>query len=208
MNAKFFDLNKEKQDRMMNAALKVFALHGYRHASTDDIVREAGISKGLLFHYFGTKLGAYAFVYDYSVRFLALELRACVKPQEKDLFELVKQVEQAKMQAMKGYPYMQQFLDRSMTEDVGEALLAVEEKRNLLGEVYGKIYAQTDRTLLPPGADVGKLQKILCFTVKGLLAECFQEASFQPEMFYREAAEYLDLIKRMITVWQEDPAKP
>ena len=51
MNGKFFDLNKEKQDRMINAALKVFAINGYRHASTDEIVREAGISKGLLFHY-------------------------------------------------------------------------------------------------------------------------------------------------------------
>ena len=54
MNEKFFDLKKEKQDRMINAALKVFALNGYRHASTDDIVREAAISKGLLFHYFET----------------------------------------------------------------------------------------------------------------------------------------------------------
>ena len=54
MNEKFFDLKKEKQDRMINAALKVFALNGYRHASTDDIVREAAISKGLLFHYLRT----------------------------------------------------------------------------------------------------------------------------------------------------------
>lgn len=45
---------------MINAALKVFALNGYRHASTDDIVREAAISKGLLFHYFENKLGVYA----------------------------------------------------------------------------------------------------------------------------------------------------
>ena len=50
MNEKFFDLNREKQDRMINAALCVFAQNGYRHASTDTIVKEAGISKGLLFH--------------------------------------------------------------------------------------------------------------------------------------------------------------
>ena len=56
MNEKFFDLKKEKQDRMINASLKVFAEGGYAHASTDDIVREASVSKGLLFHYFGSKL--------------------------------------------------------------------------------------------------------------------------------------------------------
>ena len=36
MNDKFFDVKKEKQDRIINASLKMFALNGYRHASTDD----------------------------------------------------------------------------------------------------------------------------------------------------------------------------
>ena len=40
MNEKFFDLKKEKQDRMINAALKVFAINGYQKASTDDIVKD------------------------------------------------------------------------------------------------------------------------------------------------------------------------
>lgn len=73
MNDKFFDLKKEKQDRIINAALKVFALNGYRHASTDDIVKTACISKGLLFHYFESKLGLYVFLFDYSSRFMLLE---------------------------------------------------------------------------------------------------------------------------------------
>ena len=49
MNSKFFDIKKEKQDRIINAALKIFAMQGYRHGSTDDIVKEAAISKGLLY---------------------------------------------------------------------------------------------------------------------------------------------------------------
>ena len=48
--AAFFDLKKEKQDRMINAALKAFALGGYRHASTDDIVKDAAPSAGRLPH--------------------------------------------------------------------------------------------------------------------------------------------------------------
>ena len=137
MNGKFFDLKKEKQDRMINGALKVFAQQGYRHASTDDIVREAGISKGLLFHYFGSKLGVYTFVYDYSVRYMTLELSSCVDNKCTELFSLMKQVEAARMHAMRGYPYMQQFLSRSMSEDVSEALLAIEEKRDLLHSCAG-----------------------------------------------------------------------
>lgn len=198
MNGKFFDLKKEKQDRMINAALKVFALQGYRHASTDDIVREASISKGLLFHYFENKIGVYNFIYDYSVRYMILELRSTVESGEKDLFEVMKQTECARMHAMRGYPYMQQFLNRSMTEDVSEALLAIEGKRGALEEMYQSINSQIDYSSLPRSVDGEKLRKMLDFTVKGLMTERFQDASFQPEMLYRELCDYLDMMKTLV----------
>ncbi|MCI5954231.1 MAG: TetR/AcrR family transcriptional regulator [Lachnospiraceae bacterium] len=198
MNGKFFDLKKEKQDRMINAALKVFALQGYRHASTDDIVREAAISKGLLFHYFESKLGVYSFIYDYSVRYMNLELRSTVDSKEKDLFEVMKQTECARMHAMRGYPYMQQFLNRSMSEDVSEALLAIEEKRSVLEETYQGINAQIDYNMLPSGVDGEKLRKMLDFTVKGLMTERFQDSSFQPEMLYGEICDYLNMVKKLV----------
>ena len=198
MNGKFFDLKKEKQDRMINAALKVFALQGYRHASTDDIVREAAISKGLLFHYFESKLGVYSFIYDYSVRYMNLELRSTVDSKEKDLFEVMKQTECARMHAMRGYPYMQQFLNRSMSEDVSEALLAIEEKRSVLEETYQGINAQIDYNMLPSGVDGEKLRTMLDFTVKGLMTERFQDSSFQPEMLYGEICDYLNMVKKLV----------
>ncbi len=198
MNAKFFDLKKEKQDRMINAALKVFAIHGYRHASTDDIVREAAISKGLLFHYFGNKLGVYSFVYDYSVRYITLEMKSTIDPNETDMFTLVKQAEDARMHAMRGYPYMQQFLNRSMSEDVSEALLAVEEKRTVLLDAYESIRGQMDFHALPSGVDGDKIVKMLDLTIKGLMTEHFQDASFQPEMLYEEVVDYVDMMKQII----------
>ena len=198
MNGKFFDLKKEKQDRMINAALTVFALQGYRHASTDDMVREAAISKGLLFHYFGSKLGVYQFVYDYSVKYMSLELRRAVDVEEKELFQVLKQTEYARMAAMRGYPYMQLFLNRSMTEDVSEALLAIEEKRGALEEAYATIDSRIDYTRLPKGLDGRMLRKMLDFTVKGLMAERFQNAAFQPEMLYQEACGYLDMMKGLV----------
>ncbi len=198
MNSKFFDLKKEKQDRMINASLKIFALQGYRHASTDDIVREAAISKGLLFHYFGSKLGVYDFIYDYSVRYMNLELKSNVDPKETDMFLLLKQTEAARMHAMRGYPYMQQFLNRSMSEDVSEALLAVEGKRNVLVDTYDAIDRQMDFSSLPVGIDGEKLRKMLNLTIKGLMTEHFQDASFQPDMLYEEICTYLDMVRKLV----------
>jgi AcrR family transcriptional regulator len=203
MNGRFFDLRKDKQDRMMNGAMKVFAAQGYRHASTDTIVKEAGISKGLLFHYFESKLGVYSFVYEYSVRFLTLELRGAVDPKERDLFELMKQVEQAKTHAMRGYPYILQFINRSMAEDVSEALLAIEDMRNQLTTSYETIYMQADLSGLPPSVDSTKIQKMLELTIKGLLNERILEASLQPEILYHDIADYIDMVKSLVVTSKE-----
>lgn len=196
MNEKFFDLKKDKQDRMINAALKIFALNGYKHASTDDIVSEAGISKGLLFHYFGSKLGLYTFLYDYSVRFMKLELTTGVLAKT-DYFEIRKQIEFAKMQVLKNYPYMQQFLNRSKAENVSEALLATEMPRLEMAQLYASLMEQVDYSFFTENVDFAKLDAMLEYTLNGLMNERFQDASFQPEMLYEETVGYLTMMKQL-----------
>ncbi len=197
MNEKFFDLKKEKQDRMINAALKIFAANGYRHASTDDIVTEAGISKGLLFHYFGSKIGLYTFLYDYSVRFMKLELTTGVSSTASDYFEIRKQIEFAKMQVLKNYPYMQRFLERCAAENVSEALAATEEQQGVIWELYNNLKNQADRSLFSSGVSFEKLDTMLDYTISGLMAAYTAEASFRPEAFYEEAVSYLDMMREI-----------
>lgn len=197
MNEKFFDLKKEKQDRMINAALKVFAQKGYKHASTDDIVSQAGISKGLLFHYFGSKIGLYTFIYDYSVRFMKLELTGSVSTSATDYFEIRKQIEYAKIQVLKNYPYMQQFLDSCHDEDVSEALLATEKLRHVISDILSLLKNQSDRSLFLADADFHKLDTMIDYTISGLMGTHFQDASFQPDLLYEEIVSYLDMIRRL-----------
>lgn len=195
MNEKFFDLKKEKQDRMINASLKVFAKNGYEHASTDDIVREAGISKGLLFHYFISKLGLYSFIFDYSVRYLMLELSTGVASGETDYFELQRQIRNAQLQVMKNYPYMIRFMQTSKKEVVSEALIETEDKRDILPQQYEQIMSRADLTRFKTDADLRKLGKVIEYTEKGLMEEHFDNDSFQPEIYYHEFMQYLDMMK-------------
>lgn len=197
MNEKFFDLKKEKQDRMINASLKLFAINGYKHASTDDIVAEAGISKGLLFHYFGSKLGLYTFLYDYSVRFMKLELTTGISASANDYFEIRKQIEFAKMQVLKNYPYMQQFLDSCASENVSEALMATEKQRSVIQDVYAVLKNQTNRSLFMDNISFEKLDAMLDYTITGLMCAHFRDDSFHPEMLYQETISYLDMMKQI-----------
>jgi TetR/AcrR family transcriptional regulator len=48
-------IQREKQDLILNAALDVFSLHGFRGATIDQIAEAAGMSKPNLLYYFASK---------------------------------------------------------------------------------------------------------------------------------------------------------
>ena len=197
MNEKFFDLKQEKQDRMINAALKIFAKNGYKHASTDEIVAEASISKGLLFHYFGSKQGLYDFLYDYSVRFLMLETKSLVPETETDYFRIMKLLEQAKMQVGKNYPYLKMFLETAVGEDDAEAVAVMEEKRLALQNMYDGFLERIDQKRFRPDIDIRKLHNMMTYTLRGIMEEHLENQTFLNERLYDESCSYIDMMKAM-----------
>ena len=48
-------IQEEKEERILEAALEVFSLHGFRGATVDQIAEVAGMSKPNLLYYFRTK---------------------------------------------------------------------------------------------------------------------------------------------------------
>lgn len=53
--AAFLNLSPEKQERVIHACIDEFAESGFERASTNRIADRAGVAKGSLFQYFGTK---------------------------------------------------------------------------------------------------------------------------------------------------------
>lgn len=199
MNAKFFDLKQEKQDRMVNAALKIFATNGYLHASTDDIVKEARISKGLLFHYFDSKIGVYSFVYDYAVRYISLELSSAIDPGETSFFEILRQMEAAKMQVLKSYPYMFMFIYSCKKENITEAILAVESSKSILEDNLNTILSRVDQTFLNSRIHAKEHMKMLSYTIEGIMEASLRDGSFNAEMNYEENIKYINITEKNIS---------
>ena len=48
-------IQREKQDIILDAALNIFSLHGFRGATIDQIAEAAGMSKPNLLYYFASK---------------------------------------------------------------------------------------------------------------------------------------------------------
>lgn len=48
-------LDNTKKDKIIQSSIEEFSEHGFEKASTDRISKRAEVSKGLIFHYFGSK---------------------------------------------------------------------------------------------------------------------------------------------------------
>lgn len=204
MNEKFFDLKKEKQDRMINGALKVFALNGYKHASTDDIVAEAKISKGLLFHYFGSKIGLYEFLFDYASHFAVVELQSGVKTGETDYFRIQRQIASSETALQKQYPYITMFLDSVLRETSEEALGAVADSRGMVSDCYRNLLANADYRAIGCGSadseDAQMLSRLIDYTKQGLLRSRLEDMNFSADDLEKETDAYLDYLERLTKI--------
>jgi len=197
MNEKFFDLKKEKQDRMINAALRIFAIEGYQHGSTDDIVRDAGVSKGLLFHYFTSKLGLYSFLYDYSVRFFMLEVDSEIDRNESNFYILYSQFVEAQANSMRQYPYLQLFLHSAETETDQEAAVAIMERKAVLHNMYAGIMKKGDISRFVEGADYEKIGHLLDYMIWGMLSDKKAEKEVLSNCFPVEAMRYIEMMRKL-----------
>ena len=195
MNDKFFDLSREKQDRMINGALEVFAKNGFKHASTDDMVKAVDVSKGLWFHYFGSKLGLYTFVYGYSVKYMILELASAVDENEKNYFEIVKQIEFAKMRTSKSYPYMTMFLEKALEETDADILEQTAEDRRIYQEKMTGLIKNGEIPGIADKAKREKFKKIAHYTIEGIVKD--KALLAEPEAVYKEIKNYLELLRDM-----------
>ncbi|MBR6316272.1 MAG: TetR/AcrR family transcriptional regulator [Lachnospiraceae bacterium] len=196
MNERFYDLTREKQDRFINAACKLFAENGYKKASTDDIVKAAGISKGLLFHYFGSKQGLYVYVYEYSTRYVRMEYDRSIPREGMDFFELQKRLELVKRDIIRHYPYMPLFIRRAFRENDEEliSLLAdnMDQYSALLAEVYGRAHVSR----IKPGIDPSDILKLCLYASDGILNDQFLTGNVDPEAFLEESLKYLSLLEK------------
>lgn len=197
MNEKFFDLNREKQDRMINAALRIFAENGYRHASTDIIVKEAGISKGLLFHYFTSKMGLFSFLFDYSIRYMLFEYDRLISAKETDYFKIRREMERAKLNVLRSYPYMNEFIEKSLQENQLNVIETIEISKNNYLETLDRYNNQSKRSNLRDDISSAQLDNMIRYTVNGLTKDQFQAGAFQPDMLFEQICSYLDTLQTL-----------
>jgi len=205
-NQKFMSLDEDKRERILNAAMHEF-LAGFKKASTDNIVREAGISKGLLFHYFGTKEKLYNYLVEYAVNTVKTEYIDLINTHQPDILDSIWQLSLLKQDLSRTYPTMFEFLARAYVDDKDcpakehlAKVLAIQAK------IIQDVHAHCDKSLFRDDIAPDKAIEIITWAVAGYSQSKVNEARGDTDSlstvvknydaFLEEFKAYLEILRK------------
>ncbi|MEW9096075.1 MAG: TetR/AcrR family transcriptional regulator [Clostridiaceae bacterium] len=201
MFSKFLNLSREKQERILNAAMKEFAQKGFENASTNEIVKEAEISKGILFHYFKNKKQLFLFLYDYCVELNINEFYGKINLDERDLFVRLRQILSIKFELMNKHPEMFKFLEVAYMED---SINVKNELENINSKftksALNKIFEGIDISKFKDNIDVKKAINIIIWSLQKFSEQEMERAKLTSKEIdydkaFTEADEYIEIFK-------------
>lgn len=196
MNDAFQNISKEKKQKVLNAAMEVFAKHGYKKASTAEIAKLAGISKGLLFHYFDNKETLYFYLYDVGVEIIMNEMSASNELQTRDFFERMECATVIKMESMQRFPFIYSFFvkvyieeDESVKAGLTKRLQALVQNQSLLSD-------NIDMTPFRKDVDINLLSNLIVnFAVEFLQARLMLMPDIDMKILINDFQKYIDMLK-------------
>lgn len=200
----FETLDESKKKRIIDAAIHEFAEHLYEQASTNRIVKEARIGKGMLFHYFETKQALYEYLVDRALNVMEELYVQYIDVSEPDFIERMKGSAKLKMDVYRLHPDLFHF--------IGQVVLEEESKiPKVLAERLEKMQ-QDGLTSLFSGIDLSKFRedipaddvmKLISWSIEGygkeLLAKLDGQTFVELEVdsYWQEFYAFLDVLKRI-----------
>ncbi|MEG6590963.1 TetR/AcrR family transcriptional regulator [Paenibacillus barengoltzii] len=193
---KFLSLPPEKQRMIIDAALTCFGTNGYKKASINDIATEAGISKAMVFHYFGTKKALYLYLIEYCNDLVVSEIEAKYDPAVTDFFDRIKQATNIKVAMLDKHPALLVFLTSvyfETNEEVRPEIKAILVK----GEKVRNRIALTgvDESKFREGVDLELLMSMLAWMVEGFISQMSRENHLDIENITRSFFLSLEMLR-------------
>jgi len=178
---KFFSLPAEKQNTITDAALKAFSTNGYKKASASDIANAAGISKAMVFHYFGSKKSLYLYLIEFCGTMFKTEINEKLDMTVTDFFDTIKMTTSIEISLMKRHPAILSFLtsiyfenDLEAKEDIKAILSKGQDFNNNIA------FIGMDTSKFKDTVDPKLVMKMLYWIGEGYAAR----SSYQTEVYY------------------------
>ena len=175
MLTKLLDLNPQRRDAILNAALKEFSSKGYDDASTNVIAKEAGISKALMFHYVSSKQELFLVVYDYFSDLIKNEYLELMNYNEKDIFDRLRQSYHLQIKLWERYPWIFEFNKLLRPTNSNEVSKELENRiHEEHSNCYPKLFDEIDEAKFRVGLDIEKCKQFILWANVGFTNEILE----------------------------------
>lgn len=166
------DLKNEKLLRIVNCGFEVFVKNDFNKASTNLIVEEAEVSRGLLYHYFKNKEELFEFLLYFSAKQVLNNMLNSVDWANTDFLLRIRQALLSKIETLAEYPYLYDFCDKYARG------YAEELKEKLMPDITNRLFEENiDFSQLRKEVDVTLMQNTIVNTLGVLITKIFANKS-------------------------------
>jgi len=195
---KFFNLRAEKQEHIIDAAFTIFGKNGYKKASIADIAEQAGIAKGMVLYYFGSKKNLYLYLAELCKKVIMEEMEKGADESVTDFFDRIKMMTDTKIAAMKRYPAVFSFVTSiyyETDEEVREDVQKFMEDSISIRESW--VFSKTDTSKFKDDIDPRLIEKFLVWAGEGFASSLpFNGDMHQLNAFTEEFYQCLNVMKK------------
>lgn len=200
MNDKFFNLPLEKQQRIINAAYKVFSQNSYKKAPMLEIANEGGISKALLFHYFKNKKELYMYLWISAIEMTRKSLAEYKTLETTDFFEMLKRSLLSKCSLMRDYPYIYAFSLQAYYETNLEIKSVIQENFSDVSKASERIvFEKIDKTKFRKDIDLKIIYYEIFYAIDGYMLKKFRSNCIIPDEIEHELTTLINFWKKVYT---------
>jgi AcrR family transcriptional regulator len=159
---KFLSLPLEKQNRIIFSAMNLFGEVGYKKAYISEIASAAGISKALMFHYFGNKKGLYSYLVYYTGKIVLTQAQHERDTIDKNFFDRVITTINFRLLIKKNYPAMNLFMDSVYKEDNPDVASDTERLMAIAKDMHSKVeFNDNEKSILRKGIDAIQVEHLV-----------------------------------------------
>ncbi|WP_411170112.1 TetR/AcrR family transcriptional regulator [Clostridium sp. MB05] len=200
------NIPKDKEELIYEVSLKEFAEKGYELASTNNIVKECGFSKGTLFNYVKNKRNLYLFVVEKTLNDIGITIEEELNIKSTDIFEKIKEIQKIKLNIFLKYPNENKLIIQAFTEADED----IKDKFSIKYEKYSKMFFElmttnVDYSKFKDGIDIEMTLSTILLTMNGLSEKISRKYKNNQEQMIKDLEEiikesnkYLNFIKELV----------
>lgn len=204
MHSNFEKLAEEKKKKIIDAAIREFSKDGYINASTNNIVKEAGIAKGALFNYFGNKKSLYLYILDYMIDYYVDSMIKKMNVNNPDIFERILEWTELKISISNEEPMTYKFFASAFINVPEEIKGEIEIRyKKLYDKGYKLAIDDIDMSKFRNDIDKQKAIELIIAALNGvsekymMMYKSFEDNGYgRRKQSYEELKEYINVLRK------------